>query len=267
MDIAEKLLTVAENEQKVAQLNNQLSECLGGGTVSENDVLDKVYEAGQQSEYDRFWDNYQQNGKRASYLGAFSGSGWNTALFKPKYDIVPTSAIDNMFYAFGGKLNDDGTKSPLDLVEYLDELGITLDFSKCTQTGYVFSYANISRVGKLDFKSIPKSSSTLNTLCVECTKLVTVEELVLYDKTLTYTNMFQNCTALTNLTISGVIANNFKLSWCTKLTHDSLMSVINHLKDFTGTSTTKTLTLGTTNLDKLTDEEKAIATDKGWTLA
>ena len=48
MDIAEKLLTVAENEQKVAQLNSQLSECLGGGTVSENDILDKVYEAGQQ---------------------------------------------------------------------------------------------------------------------------------------------------------------------------------------------------------------------------
>jgi hypothetical protein len=32
-------------------------------------------------------------------------------------------------------------------------------------------------------------------------------------------------------------------------------------------TTTKTLTLGSTNLAKLTDEEKAIATNKGWTLA
>jgi hypothetical protein len=32
-------------------------------------------------------------------------------------------------------------------------------------------------------------------------------------------------------------------------------------------TTTKTLTLGATNLAKLTDEEKAIATNKGWTLA
>jgi hypothetical protein len=31
-------------------------------------------------------------------------------------------------------------------------------------------------------------------------------------------------------------------------------------------TTTKTLTLGSTNLAKLTDEEKAIATNKGWTL-
>jgi hypothetical protein len=33
------------------------------------------------------------------------------------------------------------------------------------------------------------------------------------------------------------------------------------------TGETKTLTLGATNLAKLTNEEKAIATQKGWTLA
>jgi hypothetical protein len=32
-------------------------------------------------------------------------------------------------------------------------------------------------------------------------------------------------------------------------------------------TTTKTLTIGSTNLAKLTDAEKKIATDKGWTLA
>ena len=48
-----------------------------------------------------------------------------------------------------------------------------------------------------------------------------------------------------------------------KLTHDSLMSIINNLATV---STTQTLTLGSTNLNKLTDDEKAIATNKGWTL-
>ena len=38
------------------------------------------------------------------------------------------------------------------------------------------------------------------------------------------------------------------------------------LKDNTGT-TAKTLTLGATNLAKLTEEQKQIATDKNWNLA
>jgi hypothetical protein len=45
------------------------------------------------------------------------------------------------------------------------------------------------------------------------------------------------------------------------------MNVINILKDYSGSGTTYTLTLGSTNLAKLTDAEKAIATEKGWTLA
>ena len=54
------------------------------------------------------------------------------------------------------------------------------------------------------------------------------------------------------------------LSYCENLTHDSIMVVIYGLKIVTET---ETLTLGSTNLAKLTDEEKQIATDKGWTLA
>jgi hypothetical protein len=44
------------------------------------------------------------------------------------------------------------------------------------------------------------------------------------------------------------------------------MSIIYALKDYSGTSTSKTVTLGTTNLNKLTEAEKAIATQKGWSL-
>ena len=53
------------------------------------------------------------------------------------------------------------------------------------------------------------------------------------------------------------------------LTVQSLMNVINNLYDFVGngSTTTRTLTLGTTNLNKLTAEQKAIATNKGWVLA
>lgn len=61
-----------------------------------------------------------------------------------------------------------------------------------------------------------------------------------------------------------------------KLTHDSLMNVINKLYDLNlneNLSTdgvcqyTQSVAFGSTNLAKLTDEEKAIATSKGWTLS
>ena len=44
-------------------------------------------------------------------------------------------------------------------------------------------------------------------------------------------------------------------------------SIIEVLNDLPTVTTTQRLTLGSTNLAKLTDDEKAIATNKGWTLA
>ena len=53
-----------------------------------------------------------------------------------------------------------------------------------------------------------------------------------------------------------------------KLTVQSLMNVINNLYDFraNGSTVTRNLTIGAYNLRKLTDEQKAVATNKGWTL-
>ena len=89
--------------------------------------------------------------------------------------------------------------------------------------------------------------------------------------TLTYietsTNPFNGCTNLTNVTLeNGFKCNKVNLSVSTKYSHDTILSMFEALADRTG-STAYTLTLGTTNLDKMTDAEKAIATAKNWTLA
>ena len=60
------------------------------------------------------------------------------------------------------------------------------------------------------------------------------------------------------------------LNYCTKLTHESLMNVINNLYDLNltydvangGTLYTQSLVLGSQNISKLTAEEIAIATAK-----
>lgn len=59
------------------------------------------------------------------------------------------------------------------------------------------------------------------------------------------------------------------ISHLTQLEHSSLMVIINGLYDYVGagSSGTRYIKLGDANLAKLTDEEKAIATNKGWTLA
>lgn len=55
------------------------------------------------------------------------------------------------------------------------------------------------------------------------------------------------------------------LSKCPLLTHDSLMNVINNLYDIKSKGVKpQTLQLGDTNKAKLTVEEIAIATNKGW---
>lgn len=59
-----------------------------------------------------------------------------------------------------------------------------------------------------------------------------------------------------------------KLSYCTLLTHDSLMNVINNLYDIAtkGVKTQK-LTIGSTNISKLSAEELQICTERGWSVS
>ena len=57
---------------------------------------------------------------------------------------------------------------------------------------------------------------------------------------------------------------SFDISYSTIFTREALVEILNNLATVTKTQTLK---MGTTNLAKLTDEDKAIATNKGWTLA
>ena len=116
-----------------------------------------------------------------------------------------------------------------------------LDTSKVTDMSYMFENCSfLNSIPKLDATSLTNTSS-------------------MFGSSWSSLNNFTDFGGLTNLKV------NLNLSPCPKLTHDSLMNVINEASDVTASP--KTLTLGSTNLNKLTDEEKAIATNKGWTLA
>lgn len=77
------------------------------------------------------------------------------------------------------------------------------------------------------------------------------------------TNAWSGCDNLTTLGGFGAISADIDLSASPNLTVESIMNVINQAATVTG----KTMTFGIENLDKLTDAQKAVATNKGWTLA
>ena len=225
--------------------------------------LEEGMPAGIQSEYDRFWDEYQARGTKANYRSAFCGYGWTAKNFYPKYDINGTNSGHQTFMYF----NREGHSSnePLDLSQRLKECGVIFDSSASQyfeSTFYGAAVITIPEVSTIGCKGT--LSQTFQSEYIE-----TIEKLILRDDGVQgFNNTFRYATALKNIVIEGTIGKNgFDVS-SSPLTHDSLMSIINALADKSAdTSASWTVTLGTDNLAKLTDAEKAIATQKGWTLA
>lgn len=234
MSIAEKLVTIAENEQK-------------------------VYDAGKKAEYDEFWDAFQvKKGAAQSYQYLFCGTAWNDITFKPKYDIV-----FNLGYTGTNAFWGNGVT---DIAETLEQLGLKIDTTLCGYWSGMFQNTKTKRLPELNCSHAMDYGDKGLLYTFDNSKVETIDKMIVVEE-LKYTSTFNSCANLKNIIFEGVIGNDISFRDSPLLTHDSLMSIINHLKDFSGTTTTMTLTLRTTNLAKLTDAEKAIATQKGWTLA
>ena len=77
--------------------------------------------------------------------------------------------------------------------------------------------------------------------------------------------MLESCSSLKEVHMFGMKVN-FDISSSTKFTREALLEIINNCQDLTG-QTSHRIQMGSTNLAKLTDEDKLIATNKNWTLA
>lgn len=211
---------------------------------------DAVFEAGKKAERIEMWSAVQNGGLRENYPQCFA-SAFNERNFYPAFDFNVKNGL-YMFrsFAFNG-----------DLDQRLKDCGVVLNTENISNANGLFNYA--SSVTKLPHLVLT-SPITLSLAFQSMIELKSLE--VTFGRETSYSDTFHTCKALENLLVHGTIGQNgFKVSDSTKLTHDSLMSIINCLE--AKTSGTWTVTLGTTNLAKLTDAEKAIATQKGWTLA
>ena len=144
-----------------------------------------------------------------------------------------TSNVTDMGFMFWGCYDFDAFDCNYDMSKVTDIEGM---FTNSTITSFTKSN------GPLDFSSVTNA-----------------------------TDAFKGCTNLATLAGFTGLKANLSLSDC-PLTVESINNVINEMYDFNANGLIPeegqgTLTLGATNLAKLTDEQKAIATAKGWTLA
>lgn len=119
---------------------------------------------------------------------------WSDALFYPKYDMILTSAV-GMFTSC----------NITNLKQRFIDCGVVLDTSKISNFSYMFAYSR-------SITHIP----TLN---------------VGQATTLYYT--FQNCSALEEIRLEGVLGQSIDFKHSTKLSHDSIVSIINALSTTT----------------------------------
>lgn len=268
MSIAEKLAIVAIGQQNVYDAGHNNGYSIGfkegmdisfeeGFEEGYNEGYDEGHADGKSAEYNAFWDAYQENGNRTAYYYAFSSQGWNDTTFVPKYDIKPINS-ERTFYDC----------EVTNLAEQLEKCGVMLDTSNASTVSYIFASSRTSRI-----PPVSMVSATITTAAFGWTSyLITIDKIILKEDGTTpiANNWFNGTTKLENIIIEGVIGqNNFTVSTCSKLTHDSLMSIINALADYSEdtSGTAWKVTIGSTNKAKLTDAELQIAYDKGWTVS
>jgi len=206
MTLAEKLAAIAENEPK-------------------------VYEAGKRAEQDAFWDSYAANAV-SGWVYRFAGYGWNDNTFKPKKNITIIeygSRQANYMFAQNQCTNIEKA--------FIDN-GVTLNTRNAMNLENMFYYSRTISVPEIDTTNCYSLSGTFRF----ASNLQTIRKLILKnDGSQPFTYVFGNCPALENIVIEGVIGQNgFDTHWSTKLSKDSITSIVNALSD---TATGKTLTL------------------------
>ena len=216
----------------------------------------------------------------SSLIDSITGGGAGEDWTQIGYDRTPQPVTDGFNYAKSiydnwdssqttcrGKYSDDLDLVFMPLVDTSNSESFRNTFNNCQRLIYV---------PQLD----TSNSTTFQYMFYRCTSITTIPQLDASKCTIFF-SAFNSCEKLTNfggllnageayLTSVSANSGNYALDFngINKLTHDSLMNVINGLYDIaTKGCNTQQLVLGSTNLAKLSADEIAIATNKGWSVS
>ena len=135
-----------------------------------------------------------------------------------------------------------------------------LDTSSATNMSSMFNSCSVLQtIPLLDTSSVTDMSN----MFYYCSSLQTIPQL----DTSSVTNMrsmFNSCSYLEFLTMTNIKVS-FNINASTKLSQETLEALIDNLADLTG-QTAQTFTMGSTNLAKVSQEKKDLATARNWNL-
>lgn len=136
--------------------------------------------------------------------------------------------------------------------------------SNVTDMGYMFK--SCSNLTELNLSNFDTSNVTnMTEMFYNCENLVTINGILDFNNASKTNAFIMGCVNLETIYIKNFnTPRNNNFSDCVKLSHESLVYWINNLKQ---SGTVKTITFGSVNLAKLTEEEIAVATEKNWTLS
>lgn len=212
-----------------------------------------------------------QNYADCPFKTAKKGGGSNIGIYPldpqtglPYGDIVIPNGVTKLYQTF--KNNSNITS--VTLSDSVTEVGY-MAFSECSNLKSIVWGKSVKTIGqnafaycyKLAEVIIPNTVTDISSFAFRkgtaLTKLHVPSSVI----NLHY-QAFANCTALTDVTVGEGFKCDLTLNECT-LSADIINGIIANYADNSG----KTLTIGSTNLATLTDEDKAAAATKGLTLA
>ena len=253
-------MSVATEIERIQTAKETLKTKLNAKNDSEHQITNELI-----SDYGTFVDSITGADINEYFKPTISGNGgrggWVKSMLKFRSPLTIGSAWGyQLFYEFP-----------------LEEVPELLETEKLTNTEYMFEHAE-------KIKTIPNINTshvtTMSRMFRYCYELQNIPKLNA-EKVTSISDLFYSCSKLETFggfenlgqaydttKSANYSSYTLDLSYSNKLTHDSLMNVINNLYDIKSKGcNAQSLVLGSTNISKLSAEEIAIATEKGWTVS
>ena len=241
--------------------------------TADSGTLKSLLDATKSSAY--LFNNY--TGRRVDSLISYSdtsnvtnmSSMFSTCSNLTTIPELNTSKVTNMRYMLDG-CSSLTTIPQFDTSNVINMIGMfhscrsltsipELNTSNVTDMSFMFqNCSSLTTIPQFNTSKVKDMSNMFQ----NCSSLTTIPQLDV-SNVKSSNRMFVGCSSLKSILMTGMKVS-FDISSSTKFDESDLVTILNNLATLTSTASLK---MGTTNLAKLTDDEKAIATNKGWTLA